>query len=328
MGMRSISLSVGMAQPWKTLERWIDEAMRDGDKEGKLSSLQLTVRLGMGDKELHVTRFEPSSEFSPHDLAEMFHGKAMAYAQGVDGRQQFCLHAFYAGRSEAQAMHPFKVTPPADPNAGYATEEATPQGMKAQGMRHGEDMHGAAKGFLQVVFNRQNQMDARADERERLMMDTVKLLSSALRDSTRENLDGIEIIKMQRLKEAELDHQKAMQLEEYRRSTTERAKWFAMAPPLANQLLGKQIFPQGTEDTALIEGIAEVLTPDYIKMLEQMVPPEKLAPLVSRLDQINKAKEKLAAEMRALPVGTPEDDVGTSLAVVPNGSAEGTHEPH
>ncbi len=304
---------------WTTLEKWIDDAMRDGDKQGKLTCLQLMVRIGLADKELHAKRFEPSDDCKAHDLAEMFHGKAMAYAQGVEGRQQFVLQAMYGGRTEIESLHPFRVNPPADPNAGYQTEEATPQGRAAQGMRHGEDFHQATKGNLQIVFNRQNQMDAMANMREQLSMDREKMYCDALARLTQQNLDAVEIVTKMRLKEAEMDHQKTMELEQYRRATTERAKWFAMAPPLANQLLGKEIFPQGTEDTALIEGIAEVLTPEYLKMLEQIVPPEKLAPLASRLERIQLAKAKVEAEMRALPRGTAEDDVGTDLAVV-NGS--------
>jgi hypothetical protein len=311
---------------WKTLEKWIEDAMRDGDKQGKLSCLQLVVRVGMADRELHVKRFEPSDDCSPHVLAEMFHGKAMAYAQGIEGRQQFCLNAMYGGRAEVEAMHPFRVNPPADPNAGYATEEATLTGRTMQAMRHGEDMHAASKGFLQVVFNRQNQMDARSDERERLAMERERIFSQSIQALIQENLQAVEIVKKMTLMQMEADHRRAMELEEYRRKTTERAGWMKMAPPLANQLLGKEIFPQSVEDTAIVEGIADVFlaNPEYLKMLEGVFPPEKLAPIVSRISRIQAERAKLEEEMKKLPHGNLESEVGSEMTTT-NGSGNEHH---
>ena len=276
-----------MAKGRKSLEQWILEAIADPDKEGKISALSLVHRTGAyGESEIHTYKFGGTSSADPKRLAEVFLGKAESYCQDMPGVQTFNLCAFYGGKKEVEARQPFTVnTQQENHTTGLYTEPPNAEGQTQQGMRHKEQQH-------QQVYRKQEWLDQY----------TLRLLefeSSRNSALARENMEAYQIVKDMMMEKGLNQHNQRMEQLQYARSTEERQKLIKMVPPLVNTLSGSEIFPQATEDTALVEGIASMLTDEHIQKLMGIgLPNEVMGALASR---IMKAREKKEAdEKRAL----------------------------
>lgn len=251
----------------QTLDQWVREALIDPDKDGKCTSMSLVHMQGQNEKELHTVRFGPKP-WDPKELASLFRGKAESYASDITGVQTFNLLAFYDNRNEPQARKPFIIHGEND-YGGLATEPPTKEGQTMQGMRHMEAVIQLAFRQTAMLFESSNQ--------------TIKSLVEQNAQLMRENRDGFDIVKELMIKQIEGDHKHRMEQLQYERSTRERAKWLGMAPALVNTLTGKPIFPQGNEDTALIESVVDSLDEDAIQKLATIIKPEVWAPLASRM---------------------------------------------
>lgn len=284
----------------KTLDEWIDEAFRDVDKDLPCTSLSLVVMIGMLEKELHSVRLNPGHTLEPKALADMFIGKAHTYGQDLPGSQTFQVLAFYQRRKEAEARFVFVPVIPTDlRSTGLTTEAPTPQGIVQQDMRHRDQ-------WQQALFNRAHQMDQTALMRESRDQNRAEEDRRYIHQLQQENRDCFAIVKDVMMRMADTQHEKTMQQLAFARATAERKKWFSFGPALVNQLLGKEIFPQSTEDTALVEAVAEHLTEDQIKMLGGILPPQLWGPLATRLERAMADRRKEAEAMTQLPAG----DVG------------------
>jgi hypothetical protein len=281
-----------------TLDAWIQDAMTDPDKE-RITRFTLVQMQGTGHLEIHTYKFaSEKSSADPKQLANMFRGKAETYAQDLPGVQTFNLWAYY-GKEEPEARQPFTVNVAIDPMAGgLYTEPPTDQGLTMQKMRQNEAL-------MQQVYRRQQVQDEwvirwaemQSRENERLRREGIDREQIML-DMMRQNILN--------------DHTMRMDALKYHRETEERKKWLQFAPALVNQLLGTEIFPQSTEDSALIEGIAEHISEDHLKMLGSLgIPDALLGPLAGRVQKALKAKREENETMRALPMykGSGEDDV-------------------
>lgn len=258
----------------KSLETWIAEALTDLDKEGACTAFSLVHKQGMADHEVHTTRIQAGNARSPKELAELFRGKAETYSQDLAGSQTFVLHAFY-GKSEPEASHPFTIAPNNDTN-GLATEAPTAQGSMQQGMRLTEQ-------FVQATFReRQMMMQYQFQIIERLSHQNEKLAA--------ENADAFEIVRTMLMDKVKLDHESRMREMQYARSTKEREKWLSFAPQLLNTVTGKEIFPQTTADTALVEAMAEAIPPEMLQHLSGMFPPEVVGTIMARFETHMKKK--------------------------------------
>jgi hypothetical protein len=273
----------------QSLEAWIHEALADGDKidhEGKpakCSMFSLVHRVGVQELEIHSSRLE-GREVNAKDMAEMFRAKAESYAQDLPGVQTFNLLAFYC-KTEPEARHPFLVNPQADQHGGLASEPATAEGQRQQSMRHAEML-------IQQVYRRQAVMDETAIRREELLMRHIEKLQ-------KENFDAFDIVKEMMMEKALSEHNRKMDLLKFERATMERRKWMTLAPPLVNTLLGREVFPQGSVDTALIESVADSLSEEDIMKLAGTLKPEVVAPLMDRWKRImdeRAATKKLIAQ--------------------------------
>ncbi len=288
----------------KPMDVWIRESMTDADKEGRISSIALVVMLGMQEKEIHVTRFKEGDDRKPTDLADLFRGKAETFCQDSSTASTFRLLAFYGARPDAEAIYPFTLPGQANTSTtGLLTEGPTAQGQLQQDMRFKE-------AWMAQVFNRQAQMDRTSDFRDERAIQREEMYTRMIAKLMNENMQAFEIVKDMMMKTAELQFNRDMELENNRRSTQTRSQLLKMVPPLVNQFSGKEIFPQNAEDTALIEQIAENLTPEYINFLSGIMPPALWAPLSARLDKYNKEKAELEAKVKALPAGKADDEIG------------------
>lgn len=255
----------------QTLDQWIREALVDPDKDGRCTSMALVHISGphAAEKEIHTIRFGSKPQ-EPRELAALFRGKAESYAAETTGVQTFCVLAFYDNRTEPQARKPLMVHGEND-YGGLATEPPTKEGQTMQGMRHMEAVIQLAFRQTQMLFDASNQ--------------TTKALLDQNRQLMQENRDSFEIVKELMIKQIEGNHKHEMEALEYQRRTTERSKWLGMAPALVNSLVGKNIFPQGSADTALIDSIMDSLDETSIQQLAGIIKPEVWAPLASRMSE-------------------------------------------
>ena len=96
---------------------------------------------------------------------------------------------------------------------------------------------------------------------------------------------------------------------QFERDTEERRKWLNFAPPLINTLLGRDIFPQSTADTPLVESIAESLTEADIMKLASSLKPELWGPLAHRFHgALQKKQLEKQRTKNLLPPLDPEKD--------------------
>lgn len=282
----------------QTLEQWINECLIDTDKvdgEGKpasCSAFQLVHMVGQGEREIHTTRLG-SKQWAARDLAQLFRHKAEGYCQDIAGVQTFCLLAFFQ-KDEAEARHPFLINGDTDLH-GLSTEGPDEKGFRMQGMRHIEaltQLNHRSIGHVLDTMARMNESLARENLEVR-----------------RENREGFALVKELLTAQALNRHEFKMKELEYERSTEERKKWLDFAPSLINTVLGSEVFPQSTEDTALIESIADALSEDDLMKLGSVLKPEILGPIAARFEKHFKSKKlKGATATKLLKSKNPEDD--------------------
>jgi hypothetical protein len=281
----------------KSLDKWIDEAMSDPDKK-RITRLTLVHMVGMQYQEIHTFRFSEKGGDDAKKLATMFRGKAESYAQDLPGVQTFVMWAYY-GAEEPEARQPFMVNVQADPGTmGLSTEPPTETGDKMQRMRQGEMM-------FQQVYRRQQTMD---DFSIRMIDMQGKMIDRLMHES----MDNMRIATEMMVRSQLDNHTQKMEAMRYERSTEERKKWLQFAPVLVNTLLGKEVFPQSTEDTALIEGIAESVDEQLLgKLMGVGIPDALMGPLAARVAKAMEKKRVEAEKVKQLPVyrGKPEDDI-------------------
>jgi hypothetical protein len=291
----------------KSLAKWIDEAMSDSEKESQISAIALVHMVAQQRQELHTVKMTASHNYTGDTLEALFRGKANAYAQDMDTVQSFALLAFY-GKNTEEAIMPFKVLPEINPTtAGLSTEAPTAEGRMQQKMRWDDALQ-------MQVYRRQQTMD---DHSVRMLEQQDKMLmrSQAMVERLQhENMDAFVLVKDLLAAQANNAHTLRMQELTYQRSTVEREKLLKFAPVLINTILGKEIFPQSTADTALIETIAENLEPEHIaKLAEIGLPQELMGPLSARVMKAmdDKEKREAAASKQLAPYkGSAEEDIG------------------
>ena len=279
----------------QSLESWIQEATNDPDKEDPCTHMALMHVLTGGAKdEVHTSRF--SAELTVARLAQLFLHKAAARAQDLPGVQMFEVWAFYGGKPEPGARFPFTVGGRTDFD-GLQTEGPTTQGLVQQAMRHSEVMAQTFVKQTAMLF----EMQAR----------TMCMVESQNTRLIAENQKAFESIKEAIIMQAQGSHEIRMKELEYQRSTEERAKLLSFAPALVNTVTGKEIFPQATADSSLIDTIADNLSEEQLEMLPAVLPPEVVGPIAARvtkrLEARRESDERIAKISENLP---PEEGMG------------------
>lgn len=284
----------------QTLDQWIFEALTDEDKDAPCTALSLVHRVGVKEQEVHTTQLG-SKQWDAKGLAKMFLGKAENYAAELPGVQTFNLLAFYGGRTQYEALKPFMVNGESE-MPGLATEGPTKEGLVQQAMRHTEAMTQMA---LRQTTSMTSAMTA--------MFEMVVRENMNLR---KENQDATIIVRDAVLAMNEKKEESAFKRLKYERDTQERSKWLSFGPAFINTLLGKEIFPQSTADTALIDTIAESISEDDIQRLAAsgVIKPEVWGPLAQRMAKTIERKRLAAEQAKAALNGVdPEEDATGGL---------------
>jgi hypothetical protein len=276
----------------QALESWIHEALTDADKEKPCSAFRLVHMVGSGEREVHIPRLG-SKQWLARDLAQLFRHKAESFCQEIAGVQTFCLLAYYE-KDEPEARHPFLINGDNDLH-GLSTEGPDEKGLRMQGMRHLE--------ALTQLNHRSiaHAIDTLANLNQSLMRENLEV--------RRENREGFTLVKELLAAQALNRHEFKMKELEFERSTEERKKWLDFAPSLVNTILGSEVFPQSTEDTSLLESIADSLSEEDLMKLSSVLKPEVLGPIAARFEKHFKAKKlKGASATKLLKSKSPEDD--------------------
>jgi hypothetical protein len=257
-----------------TLETWIQGARIDQDKDGPCTGFALAHR--PTDKELHFVQLGGSPGRTDAELANVFLGVAQSYADGTSGVQSFELMAFY-GRNEPEAFKPFQISGKTEFEGG-ATEPPDKTGQTAQGMRLTEML---VQGSFRAI-----------ETMHRASRDMMQDMGAENRDLRGENREMFKVLKELLIEREKLAHDRQMEEMQYKRQSEERAMWLKMAPPLVNSVMGKEVFPVSTADTALITAAVEHLSQEQLQLLSGVLPPEVWGPLATRMQQILEEKEK------------------------------------
>lgn len=280
----------------QTLDQWIREAIIDEEKDGKCTSFALVHMRSNVEKEIHAIKLG-DKKWDPKNLAQIFRGKAEGYSEELPGMQNFQLHAFYANRNEPQASKPFMVKGYTEMD-GLATESPTGGGLVQQAMRHMEVLMQTTVRQTGTIFEMTNRT-----------LEALTISNTQLRN---ENRDAFEVVKELIMQQADNRHRYRMEELSYQRSSNERKALMQAAPALVNSLTGREVFPQNSNDTALVEMLIEHLSTageeKLMKLTELGLPPAVMATLMTRFSAGLKERQ-LVAHARQGNGMDPEDDV-------------------
>ena len=290
------------------LETWIREALTDSDKEGPCTALVLVYnKPGGATREVKNVKLTGKTH-DPKTLADLFQGTAETYAQDFGGMSQFEIQAFY-GLKEAQAIHTITIID-GEMQAGgkgrTVKETNDGPGIIAQSMRHTENAFTLLAQLVQngavTSLQRENAMAVREKE---------------LRDEINEAYKIVREVMLKQNQEAHEMHMKEMT---FRQTQLIQHKIMELVPALANTVSGRDIFPQSTADTALIEALATKVKPEMIEQLGMagILPPELLGPLAARFSDVLRKKKEEEEAVKKLAPSNPDpalDATGESAIV-------------
>jgi hypothetical protein len=128
------------------------------------------------------------------------------------------------------------------------------------------------------------------------------MLITQLHGVREESFQAFTLVKQMLLEKIQDNNAARMAQLQYERDTEMRNTVMRLAPALANNILGKNVFPQNTEDTSIVEGIAEHLISakadqSSITTMLGAFPQELQAVVMSRIQRY--AQAKLDAKERA-----------------------------
>lgn len=229
------------------LDKWIEQSLNDKHKDGPCTSLSVVHKEGSTEKEVHSIVLSEGSKIDSKELAELFHRKAEQHVQELPGSQLFFVYARYGGRIEPEARLPFRVSGSMELTHGE-TEAPTAEGQRAQAMRQNEFGHQFwAKQIIEVFGVMQKNMTSMAHHNEML---------------TRENRDYVEVFKNVIFEQARNNHTYEMEKLKFLQQSQLIENALKLGPAILNTLTGKEIVPQSTADTALLEAMIENMTPE------------------------------------------------------------------
>ena len=289
----------------KSLEKWIEGALDDPHKEGKIHLMSLVhLQGGTVEKEIHSVKFVDGVEYSGRSLANTFQGKIETDAHNLVGVQQYVVYAFYGGRAQWEARYPYTIEGEAGGKFnGLSTETPDARGQTQQGMRLTEAI---VKGTFGTMANMQHYQQQFMHE-----------LSQENRSLRQENRDALMIMKEILLEQTKLSHEQRMKEMEMQANLEMKRTLFKAAPVLVNQLAGKEVFPQSTEDTALIEMLCDKIDPETMPAMLQMlgVPPAAQGAIMSRMTRYLQEKQAGEERIRAITSGNTQAELGFPRAV-------------
>ncbi len=244
-----------MARPKKSLAKWIGEAISDNMKEKPISQFSLVHM--KGTVPLEIFKFDKfGTEMKESELAELMEDKANTHAQEMTGPQTFNVWAFY-GQPKQEAYYVFIVMPVANDQDGYlTTEQPTPQGMLQQNMRWKEMDQG-------LVYRQQVALNAQ-------MIQMIELQGRQLDRLQEERFSNGNMVMEMIAKTHDRAHELEMKKIEAQKASQMWGTVTNLLPAAVNTIFGREIIPQATEDTAIIEMFVTALIGSSTDAAEMM----------------------------------------------------------
>jgi len=278
----------------QTIEDWMRQTITDNEK-GRCTAFSLVHMKGTVEKEIHTKQLG-SKQWNLKELATEFRGRAESYAEDLSGAQMFQLLGFYDNKKEAEASKPYRIAGNTD-HDGLGTEAPTGQGMVQQAMRHNE--------ALMAMFTRQTSALFESSNK------TIDLLTARNNQLVTENREQFEIIREMIMGQSDKRHEYRMTELNYQRASQERKALFSAAPALLNSLTGRDIFPQSSADSSLVDMLLEHVMNGGESMIGKLqdlnLPPKVMGALAGRLQRFMEQK-KLEDHARQPNGMDPEED--------------------
>lgn len=280
-----------------SLDVWIRNAMTDEDKDGPLTALYLRHMVnGAPSQIIHKITFgKAGKSYMPDQLARTLYGVADGLAGGLPGVQVFKVEAVYNDRPEAEAFYTFQRRGQAFDEG--ASELPNEQGERAQRMRTNDNL-------MALTFKRQQQLDDAFNQIITTQNETIRMLGMRVNELTHENVEAFNIVRDMMGQQALNQHEYRMKeiAEQNKQALIQKA--VQLGPPLINQLTGREVFPQSTEDTAILDAVAEAIDPDKIHQLMHAInvsdKPELVAMIMTRFNKALEKKAQKEQERKAL----------------------------
>jgi len=273
----------------KSFSQWIawtlsaiDKVKPDGTP-AELVLLTLMHASGALEREIHTIKIgaRKFDNEAISNLAAMFEGLAGTDAQNLSGNQQYVCYAYFSGdETKAGARFILRVNGHLVNRPGdLSTEAATPEGRLQQRMRHDETY---SQMLVTTLANTINQLSA-----------VSKLQHDQLYQVSTERNELFGKVYEMLLEQAKSNREHELKVLAYERSTKIMTSIAKVAPALMNTISGREIVPQSTVDTTIVEMLAESLEEKDLPMLQPLlskVPPEMLGVIFARLESIMKKK--------------------------------------
>lgn len=284
----------------KSLEKWIEGILNEKIENRPLTAISIVhLQGGTVEKEIHSMKLTDGTDYNPKSLATTFQGRIETDSQNLIGVQQYVIYGFYGEKSQWQSRFPYTIEGEGGGKFnGLNTESPDARGMTQQGMRLTEAI---VKGTFGTMANMQHFQHQFMSE-----------LATENRQLRQENRDAFNIIKEVMLEQTKLNHEQRMKEMEMQASLEMKRMLYKAAPVLVNQITGKEVFPQSTEDTALIEMLAEKIDPETLPAMLQMlgVPAAAQGALMARMTRYLQEKRETEERIRKVTGGNTSAELG------------------
>jgi hypothetical protein len=271
----------------KSLASWIrTELTQIGERKERCTAFAVLHYQGAVGTELKTVQLG-SKEWDAKELEDIFIDIAETHAGGLVGVQQYQVLSFFEGSNQPQGKYPMRVSAQSEESmGGLSTEGPTPQGHMMQMMRHNE-------AHMRAAFVHHEAMT----DRMLTMIDRQGVMIEKLME---ENHDAVELAKVCIMTKAEDAHTKTMEVMRLQRNGDLVKQFAKYAPSILNTITGREIVPQSTADTTLIEGLVEEMSADQALQFMSILTDKQKAIIVPRMQQIaeKQALEKAAEEKR------------------------------
>jgi hypothetical protein len=272
----------------RPLYHWVADCLSDENKAGKVNRITLLHAI-REDHHVEVYSFT-KAPFEAKAIGELLEAKAEFHAQDLPGPQQFVIAVCWDDSPSPQAHHPFTV------NRSIAGTGFVETGESRNAMIQQQ----------KILAETTKHMLEQSSSLFRLQNETTAPLYRHYSELMHENRAMFETMKELMISMHDKRHEQRKDELKYVRDTEERRKWISFIPLLANTLLGREVFPQNSADSAILDAAADNLSPEEVMMLATKIPPELMGPLSARNEKyLAEKRQREEATQAALAYETP-----------------------
>jgi len=299
-----------MAKRRQTVDTWVQTVIAEVIDGRGCTAITCLHLKGMGGATEEVVTRPIEGSVNVKELADHLIGRAEGFAQELAGLQTFKLLAFYGTNEPRNPFH-FTVsdgTVMSRTEAMQTAHEPTPVGLLGQLMKHNE------------MLVQQNMQLTRDNLQLAQGVLGMCLGSTGIIASARQTeMDAIAVVKdatlnmFEQRKQARLEELQAMQTLQTRKAIMDAL------PHLVNRWTGHEVFDEKANKAAIVDKLAEKVTPEDLQMLVAMgkLSQEEALILSAQFASIIETKRKELAALKTVPV----EDSELSVSDGPNGKA-------